>query len=57
MKKWYMYHPASILENVTHKILGDFDIQTGRLISTGASDSKKKKKKKKKEKRKEKKMS
>ena len=26
-KKWYMYNPAPILENDTHKFLWDFDIQ------------------------------
>ena len=26
--KWYMYNPASVLENDTHKLLWDFDIQT-----------------------------
>ena len=31
--KWYMHNPASVLENSTHKLLWDFDIQTNRLIS------------------------
>ena len=26
--KWYMHNPASFLENETHKLLGDIDIQT-----------------------------
>ena len=26
--KWYMHNPASVLENDTHKLLWDFDIQT-----------------------------
>ena len=26
--KWYMHNPAAILENDTHKLLGDYDIQT-----------------------------
>ena len=25
--KWYMHNPASVLENDTHKLLWDFDIQ------------------------------
>ena len=32
--KRYMHNPESILENETHKILWDFDIQTDHLIST-----------------------
>ena len=36
--KWYMHNPASILENDTHKLLLDFDIQTDRLISARRSD-------------------
>ena len=28
-----MYNPASVLENDTHKLLWDFDIQTDHLIS------------------------
>ena len=31
--KWYIHNPASILENDTHKLLWDFDIQTDSLIS------------------------
>ena len=26
--QWYMHNPASVLENDTHKLLWDFDIQT-----------------------------
>ena len=26
--KWHMHNPTSVLENETHKLLGDFDIQT-----------------------------
>ena len=26
--KWYMYNPASVLENETHNFIGDFGIQT-----------------------------
>ena len=31
--KWYMYNPAPVLENDTHKLLWDLDIQTDHLIS------------------------
>ena len=31
MNKWYMHNPACVLENDTHKLLWDFDIQTDRL--------------------------
>ena len=31
--KWYMHNPAPVLENITHKLLWDFDIQTDHLIS------------------------
>ena len=30
--KWYMHNPAPVLENDTHLLLLDFDIQTDRLI-------------------------
>ena len=46
-----MHNPESILENQTHKILRDFEIQTDHLISARRPDLlivKKKKKKKKK---------
>ena len=50
--KWYMHNPAPILENDTHKLLWDFDIQTDHQISARRPDliiiNKKKKKKKKK---------
>ena len=36
--KWYMHNPASILENDTHKLLCDFDIQTDHLISARRLD-------------------
>ena len=31
--KWYMHNSASVLENDTHKLLWDFDIQTDHQIS------------------------
>ena len=50
--KWYMHNPAPVLENDTHKLLWDFDIQTDHLISARRPDfiiiNKKKKKKKRK---------
>ena len=36
--KWYMHNPASVLENDTHKLLWDFDIQTDHLISARRPD-------------------
>ena len=30
--KWYMHNLTSVLENDTHKLLWDFDIQTDHLI-------------------------
>ena len=30
--KWYMHRPQSLLENETHKILHDFEIETDHLI-------------------------
>ena len=36
--KWYMLNPASVLENETHKILWDFEIQTDHLILTRQPD-------------------
>ena len=30
--KWYMHNPAPVLENDSHKLLCDFNIQTGHLI-------------------------
>ena len=31
--KWYIHNAASVLENDTHKLLWDFEIQTDHLIS------------------------
>ena len=46
--KWYMHNTAPVLENDTHKLLWDFDIQTDHLISARRPDliiiNKKKKK-------------
>ena len=36
--KWYMHNPAPVLENNTHKLLRDFDIQTDHLISDRRPD-------------------
>ena len=36
--KWYMHNPLSVLENVTHKLLWDFKIQTDHLISAWRPD-------------------
>ena len=48
-----MHNPTSVLENETHKLLWDFEIQTDHQISARRSEltiiNKKKKKKKKKE--------
>ena len=38
MNKWYMYSPVSVLENETHRLLWDFEIQTDRLISARRPD-------------------
>ena len=38
MNKWYMQNPAAVLENDTHKLLWDFDIQTYHLISARRPD-------------------
>ena len=52
--KWYMHNPAPVLENDTHKLLWDFNIQTDHIIPARRPDviiinnNKKKKKKKKK---------
>ena len=47
--KWSMHNPESVLENDTHKLLWDFEIQTDHLISARRPDliiiDKKKKKK------------
>ena len=46
--KWYMHNPAPVLENDSHKLLWDFDIQTDHLIPARRPDlimiNKKKKK-------------
>ena len=54
MIKWYMHNPESFLENDTHKLLRDYDIQMDHLISARQPDlrminNNKKKKKKKRE--------
>ena len=36
--KWYIHNQESILENKTHKILWDFEIQTDHLISARQLD-------------------
>ena len=36
--KWYMHNPASVLENDTHKLLWNFDVQTDHLISARRPD-------------------
>ena len=36
--KWYMPNPAPVLENNTHKLLRDIDIQTDHLISARKPD-------------------
>ena len=36
--KWYMHNPEPVLENDTHKLLWDFDIQTDPLISARRPD-------------------
>ena len=36
--KWYMYDTESVLENKTHKIRWDFEIQTDHLISPRRPD-------------------
>ena len=36
--KWYMYNPAPVLENDTHKLLLDFNIQTDHLIPARRPD-------------------
>ena len=47
--KWYMHNPAPVLENATHKLQWDFNIQTDHLIPARRLDliiiNKKKKKK------------
>ena len=36
--KWYMHNPAPVLENDTHKLLWDLDIQTNHQISARRPD-------------------
>ena len=36
--KWYKHKPTSVLENYTHKLQWDFDIQTDHLISVRSPD-------------------
>ena len=36
--KWYMHNPAPVLENDTHKLQWDFDVQTDHLISARRPD-------------------
>ena len=36
--KWYMHNPEPVLENDTHKLLWDFDIQMDHLISARRPD-------------------
>ena len=36
--KWYIDNPAPVLENDTHKLRWDFDIQTDNLISARRPD-------------------
>ena len=36
--KWYMHKLESLLENKTHKILWDFEIQTNHLITARGPD-------------------
>ena len=40
--KWYMHSPAAVLENNTHKLLCDFDIQTDHLIPARRPECEKK---------------
>ena len=36
--KWYMHNPESVLDNETNKVLRDFEINAGCLISTRQPD-------------------
>ena len=38
MNKWYMLNPEPVLENDTHKLLWDFDVQTDYLTSARRPD-------------------
>ena len=42
--KWYIHNPESVLENKTHKLLWDFEIQTARRPDLVIANQKKKKK-------------
>ena len=37
--KWYMHNPESVLENKTHKLLRNFEMQTDHLISARQPDT------------------
>ena len=52
-KKWYIHNPESVLENATHKVLCDFEIQTDHQILAERPNQEIVKKKKKKKKKKE----
>ena len=36
--KWYMHKPESVLENETHKVLWDFEIQMDHPVTTRRQD-------------------
>ena len=36
--KWYMHNPVFVLDNKTHNLLWDFEIQTNHLISARQPD-------------------
>ena len=36
--KWYMHNPAPVVENDSHKLLWDFNIQTDQQIPAKRSD-------------------
>ena len=36
--KWYMHNPAPVLDNDTHKLLWDFNVQTDHLIPASRPD-------------------
>ena len=38
MNKGYMHRPEAVLENDTHRLLWDFDVQTNHLISARRPD-------------------
>ena len=38
LNKWYMHNPAFVLENGTHKLRWDYDVQTDHLISARRPD-------------------